>query len=48
MLAANVESSIVIDSYDEHQEDGEKEIRKLNKVISYGIGTALWPLTDWM
>ena len=38
----------MIDSYEEHHKDGDKEIHKIKKVISYGIGAALWPLTDWI
>ena len=48
VLTTNFESSIVIDSYEEHQGDGQKEIHKIKKVISYGVGAALWPLTDWI
>ena len=48
VLTRNFESSTEIDSYEEHLEDGEKEIHKIIKVVSYGIGTALWPLKHWI
>ena len=48
VLTTNFESSIVIDSYEEYDEGGQKEIHKIKKVISYGIGAALWPLADWI
>ena len=48
VLTTNFESSIVIDSYEEHDEGGQKEIHKIKKVISYGLGAALWPLSDWI
>ena len=48
VLTTNFESSILVDSYEEHHEGGEKEIHKIKKVISYGIGAALWPHADWI
>ncbi len=48
VLTTNFESSVVVDSYEEHQQDGEKEIHKISKVVSYGIGAALWPYADWI
>ena len=48
VLTTNFESSTEIDSYEEHQENGMKEVHKIKKVVSYGIGAALWPLADWI
>ena len=48
VLTTNFESSIVIDSYEEHYEGGEKEFHKITKVISHGIGVTLWPLAEWI
>lgn len=48
ILVSNFESSTIIDSYEEHHENGGKEIHKIKKVISYGIGVELWPIKDWI
>ena len=48
IASTNFESSTEIDSYEEHQENGIKEVHKIEKVVSYGIGAALWPLADWI
>ena len=49
VLTSNFESSTVVDSYEEHvAEQGERVVYTKEKVISYGIGAALWPLADWI
>ncbi len=48
VLTTNFESSIVVDSYEEHNEDGEKETHTIKKIINYRIGALLWPLADWL
>lgn len=37
---------MVLGSYEEHLQDGEKETHKIKKVVSYGIGAALWRYAD--
>lgn len=48
ILTDNFESSIVVDSHEEHEADGTKERHIVKKVITYGIGAALLPLYDWI
>lgn len=48
VVTTNFESSTVIDSYEEHQEDGTKEIHKTIKVTTYGIAATLFSIDDWI
>ncbi len=48
ILTGSFESSIVVDSHEEHETDGTKEIHIVKKVITYGIGAALLPLSVWI
>ena len=44
----NFESSILVDEYEEHDAQGRLEKHTLKKVVTYGVGLALWPLADWI
>ena len=48
VLTTNFESSTLIDFYEEHHENDEKEFHKITKVINFGVGLALWPFTEWI
>ena len=48
ILTGNFESSTVVDYQEEHVADGTKEVHIIKKVITYGIGAALLPLSDWI
>ena len=38
VLTENFESSVVIDSYEEHEGDGSRATHKISKIFSYGVG----------
>ena len=48
ILTGNFESSTVVDSHEEHEVDGVKERHIVKKVITYGIGAELLPLSVWI
>ena len=48
ILTGNFDSSTVVDSHEEHEADGTKEVHKVKKVITYGVGAALLPLSGWV
>ena len=48
VLTTSFESSVLLDSYEEHEQDGAREIHRISKVVSYGIGAVLWRHADWL
>lgn len=48
VLTTNFQSSTIIDEYEEHVEEGQRELHRITKVVSYGIAAALAPLADWI
>ena len=48
VLTTSFESSIVLDSVEEHEAGGEREIHRISKIVSYGIGAVLWRHADWL
>lgn len=48
VLTTSFESSVVLDSVEEHKDGGDKEIHMISKVVSYGIGAEIWRHADWL